>query len=144
MEIEKLREYQSLLIEWAKTAPVIQTFGMKLSYNENNQAIWDMPYLPKFDNAVGGIHGGVYATLLDNAGWFTVCPHYGFWVATVEYQTRLLDPVEKQDLQAVGKVIRLGRRLSTAQMELRTKSDQLVAVGSGTFTVTSIPLPTST
>jgi len=141
MNETNIKENQKKLIEMVKTAPVIQTFGMSLSYNDDNQAIWDMPYDPKFDHAAGGIHGGIYATLLDNAGWFTVCPQYGFWVATVEYQTRLLEHVEGEALQSIGKIVRLGKRLATAQMELRTKAGRLVAIGSATFSVTSLPLP---
>jgi uncharacterized protein (TIGR00369 family) len=138
---ETIKTHQKKLISVAKAAPIIQTFGMTLSYNDNNEAVFDMPYNAQFDHAAGGIHGGVYATLLDNAGWFTVCPYYGYWVATVEYQTRLLEHVEGEALQAIGKIVRLGKRLATAQMELRTQAGKLVAMGSGTFAVTSVVLP---
>jgi uncharacterized protein (TIGR00369 family) len=125
-------------------APIIKTYGARLSYDEQGGAVWDLPYNAKFDHAMGGVHGSVLGMLLDNAGWFTVAPYYDTWIATVEYQVRLLEHIERQDLRAVGSVVRLGTRLATASMEVKSAGDdKLVAVGSGTFSVSSVPLELS-
>jgi uncharacterized protein (TIGR00369 family) len=136
--VNKRRE---LLIRMSLKAPIVHTYGMKLSYNAEGQAVWDMPYNPKFDHAAGGIHGAVLATLLDNAGWFTIAPFFDTWISTIEYSSNLLEPVEKESLKAVGEVVRLGKRISFAQMRVWSASGKLVASGSGSFTTTQVPLP---
>jgi len=89
------------------------------------------------------VHGGVFATLLDNAGWATAAPHYDTWIATVELHVRLLEHVQAEDLVAVGRLIKRGRRLAVCDMEVRTAAGRLVAVGSGSFAPTSAPLTLS-
>ncbi|TNF70660.1 MAG: PaaI family thioesterase [Acidobacteria bacterium] len=142
MEKDQVEERRQKIIELTHSAPIIASLGSRLSYNETGEAVWDMPYHPGFDHALEGVHGGVFATLLDNAGWFTVAPHYDTWIATVEFQVRLLEHVQKRDLQAVGHLIKLGKRLATTRMEVLTADDgKIVAMGSGTFAPTSVKIP---
>jgi uncharacterized protein (TIGR00369 family) len=112
---------------------------MDLSYDEEGRAVFNMPYNPKLDHFLGGIHGAVIATLLDNAGWFTAAARYDHWVATVEFQARLLEAAARVDLWSRGRLIKVGKRFAVGEMEVRTSNDLLVAVGSGTFAVTSAP-----
>ncbi|HKZ51822.1 MAG TPA: PaaI family thioesterase [Candidatus Acidoferrales bacterium] len=65
------RRRDELLHLFNHTAPIARTFGMKLSYTDEGNAVIELPYNPALDHALGGIHGGIYATLLDSAGWFT-------------------------------------------------------------------------
>jgi len=127
------------LIALFNSAPIIQSFGMKLSYDEAGRALVRLPFNPNFDHAFHQIHGGVMATMLDTAGWFTAAPHFDNWIATVEFQTRLLEPVEKVDLVAAGRIVRLGKRIAVCEMEVRTAAEKLIALGAGTFTATSVP-----
>jgi uncharacterized protein (TIGR00369 family) len=117
-------------------APIGRLFGMRLSY-EGEHAVFHMPYNPDLDHALGLTHGGAVATLLDNAGWFTAAPFFDRWIATVELTVRLLEPVGRQALVARGALVRRGKRLTVAEMEVRGEQGQLVATGGGTFTVTS-------
>lgn len=128
------------LIKAIQKVPMAHAMGFnRLSYNDKGEAVLDMPYNEEYDHALGEIHGGVFATLLDSTGWFTVAPYYENWVATVEFNVRLLEHVQGKDLQAVGHIVRLGTHLATATMEVMTPRDkQIVAAGSGTFTVTSV------
>jgi uncharacterized protein (TIGR00369 family) len=111
---------------------------MTLSYDEEGRAVIDLPRNPDLDHAAGDVHGGVIATLLDSAAWFTAAPRYEGWISTVEFDTRLLEPAGGGDLRAVGDLLRAGRRLSTARAECRDGEGRLVAVGTGTFTVTGV------
>jgi len=135
-EIIKIR--QSRLIELFKSAPIVKYFGMGLTYNEEGQAVVTLPFNPNLNHALHQIHGGAIATLLDTAGWFTVAPHFDRWIATVEFQTRLLEPAEKEDLIGIGKIIRPGKRIVAGEMSVKSARGRLVAMGSGTFTVTSV------
>ncbi|HTL11972.1 MAG TPA: PaaI family thioesterase [Bdellovibrionota bacterium] len=120
-------------------APIARIYGMRLHYADDGSAIFDLKYNPNFDHAAGGIHGGVMATMLDNAGWFTVAPHFENWISTVEFRTQLLDHVEKEDLRAQGRIVRLGKTLTVAAMDVHTKSGRHIATGLGTFAVSKIP-----
>ncbi|HVE83659.1 MAG TPA: PaaI family thioesterase [Myxococcales bacterium] len=140
MTDERRKAHLARLETMFHQAPIARSFGMRLSYDAEQRAVFTLPYNAGFDHGLGGIHGGVFATLLDNAGWFTVAAHYETWVATVEFQVRLLQPVQGEELVARGRMVHAGKRLATAEMEVRA-GERLVAMGSGTFTVTSQPLP---
>ena len=139
-ESDQITKRQKLLISLFDKAPIKHTYGMQLSYDAEGCAVFHMPYNPRLDHFLGGIHGGVIATLLDNAGWFTAATYYDNWVATVEFHVRLLEAVEKVDLVSRGRIVKLGKRFSIGEMEVRTAAGLLVAVGSGTFAETSAPL----
>lgn len=118
-------------------APMQETFGMRLSYNEHDQAVFLLPHDRRFEHAMKDLHGGAVATLIDNAGWFTAAVRYQTWIATVELQVRLLEPARRKNLRAVGRLLRAGKNLAVTDMEVRTQSSgRLVAVGAGTFSVT--------
>lgn len=124
---------QILLKLFNQNARIAQTFGMKLSYGENDRAIITLPYNPDLDHAGNGIHGGVIGTLLDNAGWFTCAlAHKGF-VITSEISFHLLRPAIKTELQAQGEIIKIGKRQIIAEMRCWNEIGKLIAHGTGTF-----------
>jgi uncharacterized protein (TIGR00369 family) len=126
------------LVALFERAPIKHSFGMASWYDEEGHAIFDLPYNPGLDHALKGVHGGVIATLLDNAGWFTAAPHYDTWIATIEMSMRLHEHVSAEALQSRGRIVRLGHRVSVCAMEVRTAAGRLIATGQGTFTVTGV------
>jgi len=91
-------------------------------------------------HGLADVHGGFIATLIDNAGWFSAAIHYDRWINTVEYHVRLLEPAKREGLTAKGQVVRVGKRITVVGMEVYSDSGRLVAMGSGTFAVTNVPL----
>ena len=120
-------------------APLALHLGMTLRFDDDLRAIIDLRHAPFLDHALGQVHGGIFATLIDNAAWFTAAVHYETWISTVDFTVRLLEPVAGDDLSATGSIVRIGRSLAAADAEVRTAGGRLVAVGSGTFSVTSVP-----
>ncbi|MEJ2733115.1 MAG: PaaI family thioesterase [Anaerolineae bacterium] len=140
MNPERMAELLHLFNE---VAPIARTFGMVLSYDDEGRATIDLPYNPDLDHALGGVHGGVYATLLDTAGWFTAAAAHDLscWVATTEMSVHFLAPVQRSPLRAVGQLIRRGGRQDVAEMRLYDGNDRLVGHATGTFVLLpSIPL----
>jgi uncharacterized protein (TIGR00369 family) len=140
MNPERMAELLHLFNE---VAPIARTFGMVLSYDDEGRATVDLPYNPDLDHALGGVHGGVYATLLDTAGWFTAAAAHDLscWVATTEMSVHFLAPVQRSPLRAVGQLIRRGGRQDVAEMRLYDGNDRLVGHATGTFVLLpSIPL----
>ncbi|MEW6530606.1 MAG: PaaI family thioesterase [Thermodesulfobacteriota bacterium] len=120
------------------TAPLRKTFGMKLEYDPEGNPVFHLPYNPSLSNSVGGVHGGIIGTLVDMAGWWAAAPFYDHWIATAEYQVRLLQPAHETDLYATGKLLRAGSKIAMCEVEVRAPDGTLVAVGSGTFATTSV------
>lgn len=126
---------QQLLHMFNEVAPIAGTFGMRLSYGDRGQAVVDLPYNPALDHALGGVHGGVYATMLDTAGWFTAAAAHDepCWLATSEMSMHLLLPVESTSLRAEGRLIKRGTRQDVTEMCLYDGDGRLVAHATGTF-----------
>jgi uncharacterized protein (TIGR00369 family) len=119
-------------------APLARHLGMTLRFDDQLRAIVEIPHAPFLDHAIGQVHGGVIATLIDSAAWFSAAVHYDTWISTVDFNVRLLEPVEGEALATTGSVVRIGRSLAAADAEVRTIAGRLVAVGGGTFSVTGI------
>lgn len=126
-----------LLHLFNEVAPIARFFGMRLSYTEEGNAVIDLPYNPNLDHALGGIHGGVYATMLDTAGWFTAAAAHGLscWLATAELSVHFLAPTKTTSLRATGRLLKHGRRQDVAEMHLYDGQDHLVGHATGTFVV---------
>lgn len=120
-----------------ETVPIAQTFGMRLSYTDEGHAVVDLPYNPGLDHALGGVHGGVYATMLDTAAWFTAAAAHeeSCWLATSEMSMHLLAPAERTALRAEGRLIKRGKRQDVAEARLYDGQGRLVGHATGTFIV---------
>lgn len=140
MESTDLARRTAALVAFFSHAPMKATFGMELSFDGLGNATFAMPNNPSLHHSFRDTHGGVIATLLDNAGWFTAATRYDNWVNTSELTVRLHEPARREDLVAVGQVVRAGSRMCVAEMGVRTASGRLVATGSGCFVVSSKPL----
>lgn len=132
------RPARSLLNRYTRlfnNAPIARFFGMRLSYTPEGNAVFRLPYNPRLDHALGGVHGGVYATMLDNAAWFTAAPSHGgfFWVATSELTVHLLEPAARTPLKSVGRLLKRGKRQDVAEAHLYDGKGRLVGHGVGTF-----------
>ena len=139
-DTEFLKMNSRNLIEFFHGSPIAKLFGMRLSYDENFQATLDLPYNQNLNHALGAVHGGVIATMIDNAGWFTAAVHYKTWIATTEFNIKLLEPVEKSALRSHGELVRAGKKLAVARMKVGSEDGRLIAIGSGTFKVTNTPI----
>jgi len=129
------RRIDELLHMFNEVAPIARTLGMRLSFDDEGRAIVDLPYNQGLDHAQGGVHGGVYATMLDTAGWFTSAAAHDVdcWIATSEMSMHLLLPAGRTSLRAVGRLIKRGKRQDVAEMRLYDGDGRLVAHATGTF-----------
>jgi uncharacterized protein (TIGR00369 family) len=135
MNLERIGE----LVYLFERAPIAHYLGMKLSFDDQGNAIVELPHNPNLDHPLGGVHGGVYATLLDTAGWYTAAAGHdpGSWLATAEMSIHFLLPVERTALRAVGRPIRRGKHQDVAEVHLYDGEGRLVAHATGTFVLLS-------
>ncbi len=128
---------EELLRLFNEKAPIARTFGMKLSFTEEGRAVIDLPYNPTLNHALGAIHGGIYATVLDNAGWFTaaVLHELSRWLATSELTIHFLKPAQGVAIRGIGKLIKHGKRQDVVEAHLFDENGKLIAHAVGTFVV---------
>ena len=79
------------------------------------------------------LHGGIVSALIDIAGDYAVVTKTGIGVPTIDLRVDYLRPARRGDLVATGRVVKLGRTISVADMEVRDVRGELVAVGRGTY-----------
>jgi uncharacterized protein (TIGR00369 family) len=95
-----------------------------------------LPYSPALRRAAGSdnIHGGVIAALIDMAAHAAVAAQTGRMAPTVDLRIDYLKPAPGADLYATAKVLRLGRAIARADVEVAAAPGAApCAVGRGTF-----------
>jgi uncharacterized protein (TIGR00369 family) len=91
-----------------------------------------LAYFEDLDQAMGMLHGGVYAALLDTASYYAAFSAYqpaGKLPLTQEYKINLLAPAKGEDLVAESKILKRGKRLAVVETKIHSASGTLVAVG---------------
>jgi uncharacterized protein (TIGR00369 family) len=86
-------------------------------------------------NGTGTLHGGVYASLIDNAMGLSVLALVGVRTATIEMNVHFLGAVDEGRITCESEVIHRTRRTATAEAKVRDADGNLVAMGTGAFRV---------
>jgi len=88
---------------------------------------------------VGDYHGGVLAAFLDVAGTFVSALAARGVVATTNLRTDYLRPPIRRDLIATARVVRAGRAVIVADIELTDGEGKVYAVARGNWTPVGQP-----
>lgn len=86
-------------------------------------------------NGAGTLHGGVYASLIDNAMGIAVLALVGVRTATIEMNVHFLGAVNTGRITCRSEVVHRTRRTATAEAKVRDSEGNLVAMGTGAFRV---------
>lgn len=131
--------------------PLIDLLGMKFVPLEDDGISIKLPMRDVLSLGPGGpLHGGVISAVMDVIGGSVVA--WGIRkeladlpleeqakrlrrVSTIDLRVDYLRPGKGQEFTATGTVMRSGRKVAVARMELRNEVDTLIAVGTGTYTV---------
>lgn len=79
------------------------------------------------------LHGGVYATLIDNAMGLSVASLVGVRIATTQMNVHFLGPVREGRVTCRAEVVHRTRRTATVEGRVYDGSGNLVAMGTGAF-----------
>jgi uncharacterized protein (TIGR00369 family) len=123
---------QAVLIGLFNNAPINKTLGVTLEYNAEGEAICRWQRKEEFDHGGYDTHGGIIATLLDTAGWFTAAAKCGQAVVTSDIHVRLLQAAKQQDLIATARIVRAGSRSVITEMTV-SSAGGLVATATAAF-----------
>src|SRR5215210_2085936 len=86
-------------------------------------------------NGNGTLHGGVYASLIDNAMGLSVAALVGLRTATIALDAHFLGAVREGSIRCAAEVVHRTRRIATVEAKVRDAEDVLVAMGTGTFRI---------
>lgn len=120
--------------------PFNQFIGLKITEVSPRRVLWTLPFKEELvgDPQRRALHGGVLASVLDVAGG-TVC-----WASMLDINTRVstvdlrVDYLRRgvcEDVVCEANLVRLGRSVGVARMEIFPKSDRtyVIATGQGVY-----------
>ncbi len=111
--------------------PITKVFNFRLSEVEKGRSVFTGQ--PRFDyyNPIGSVHGGYAATLLDSCMGCAVHSALpaGTGYTTLELKVNFVRPMLENtgEVRAEGKVITMGKRVSTAEGRIVDASGKLYA-----------------
>ena len=121
-------------------SPYQRFLGVELVRAEEGLVEIRLPFKEDFLRLDGSdwYHGGIVSALADIAGAYAVVSTGGEGgdagsSATIDLRIDWLKPARKGDLLATGRVVKAGRRICVADVEVRDAASVLVAVARGTF-----------
>jgi uncharacterized protein (TIGR00369 family) len=114
---------------------------------ESGRVVFEASPSSRFYNPLGTVHGGWISTLLDSAMGCAVHSvlRPGLAYTTVDMTITFVRPVFEKTgkLRCEGKIIHVGGRIATAEGRVLDQAGTLIAHGSETCMVISIPAPPS-
>ncbi len=116
-------------------SPFHRLLGLTVARAKPGEVEVIMPYSDRLlaNTTSPYIHGGAIATLIDVAGNFAVIAAIDRDIPTIDLRVDYLRPVRKGALRAVGRTVKVGRRLGIADVEVFDEDGQIVAIGRGLF-----------
>jgi uncharacterized protein (TIGR00369 family) len=121
--------------ERAKLAKISRFVGQKLEVLEEGVCKIILPFRDDFEQTFGVVHGGFITLIADTAGYFAAATKVGIMpLATAEIKMNFISPVYREDLYAIGKVIKAGRQLIVCELKVYAAiSGKMVALGLASY-----------
>lgn len=130
-------EYIRELIETVNTSPFPAHMAMRLAVLELDRAVIELKPARHHLQAYGIVHGGVLATLIDTATFWSVFLRIpeDAGLVNVDLKLNYLEPVVDGLLTAEGRAIRSGNTLCYAESSVLNSNRDIVAHGTSTLMV---------
>lgn len=128
METEKKLDLKTMM----RASPFHQWLGVELVRADADGVEVRLPFREEFrgDDAGTNIHGGIISTLADITACFAMMNVTDHDAPNIDLSIEYLRMAPGgANLTAVGRVVKAGRTLGVADVEVRTEDGRLVAVG---------------
>jgi uncharacterized protein (TIGR00369 family) len=120
-----------------RRASLNQSMGLHLLDAGPGWARLRLQLRPDVMNPFGSVHGGATAALVDSAAGSAIAagcaPDSDRIMGTIDMQVHFLARAKGSELTAEGRMVRAGRAVAVAQVEVRDDQGELVALGTATF-----------
>ena len=113
--------------------------GAKVEEVEPGRSVVYLDVEEYHQNGAGTLHGGVYASLIDNAMGLSVLALVGVRTATIQMNVHFLGAVGGGRITCESEVLHRTRRTATAEAKVHDAEGNLVALGTGAFRVFEKP-----
>jgi len=116
-------------------SPYQRFLGLKFARYEEGLVEIAMPFREEFlrDEGSDWLHGGILSALIDIAGDYAVYSKTGGDVPTLDLRIDYLRPAKCGRLTAIARTVKVGRRVSVADVEVQDENGHVVAVGRGLY-----------
>ncbi|MCC7426326.1 MAG: PaaI family thioesterase [Alphaproteobacteria bacterium] len=123
------------LAEMVRRAPYHVWLGIELMTLGEEDIVIRVPWREEFVSSVkfGYAHGGVLAALVDLAADFALAAKLGRGAPTVDLRVDYHRPALAGEMRAIGRVIKLGRTIATAEGMVTDADGKLLASGRAVF-----------
>ena len=117
------------------TSPYQRFLGLTCDRAGDGEVVIRLPFRDEFlrSDDSDWLHGGIIAALIDIAGDYAIVTRLGEGVPTIDLRVDWLRPALKGELVATGRVVKTGRRVCVADVEVHDAGGRLIAVGRGTY-----------
>jgi len=109
--------------------------GSRVEEVEPGKAVCFIDVEPVHLNGNATLHGGVYASLIDNAMGLSVAALVGLRTATIALNVQFLGAVREGRITCKSEVVHRTRRIATVEAKVHGGEGNLVAMGTGTFRI---------
>jgi uncharacterized protein (TIGR00369 family) len=116
-------------------SPYQRFLGLRLERAGDGEVEIRLPFREELLREDGSdwLHGGVVSALIDIAGDYAVVTRVGAGVPTIDLRVDWLRPARRGDLVALARVVKVGRTVCVADVEVRDAAGTLVAVGRAAY-----------
>ncbi|MFO7987027.1 MAG: PaaI family thioesterase [Desulfatiglandaceae bacterium] len=127
----------SAILKQVNTCPYFDLLSMKLAALEPGRSHLEVDVQEKHLQPYGIVHGGVYASLVDAAGfWAAYTQREGSeGLTTVEMKLNYLAPAASGRFLTTGKCIKIGSRICLSEAAVKDPQGKLLAHGTVTLMV---------
>ena len=125
------QEHIIKLIELINKGPFFKLLSMQVRELSLGYCKLEVDLDTKHLNPFGGLHGGVYASLIDTATyWAIYCDlDEDVGLVTIDLKVDNLSPIKDGTLIVEGKAIKVGRTICLSEATVRTVEGKLLSYG---------------
>ena len=110
--------------------------NLRLKEKHDDGVTMEFDLLPQFLNSQGNLHGGVTASLADEAAWHAIENNFGYGSrssTTTELKVNYLRPIVGDKVYARATLVRAGKTLCVSRVDIFDQSQKLAAIGIVTY-----------
>ncbi len=123
-----------LLKEVLENDPFLKHVGIKVKSISDGSCVLYMDYRQEITRFGGSVNGGAIATLADAAGGCAaLTSNLGYNEVTVDLEVTYLRPIIQGPIKAVSKIIKSGKSLAYALIEVYDGKENLCSIVKGTY-----------
>ena len=137
-------EHAKRLAAFVDTSSFPSHLSMRMHRLEKGAAEFTIDVAQKHRQLMGVVHGGVLATLIDTAAFWSV--YFAIedekrWLTSVDLKLNYLAPAVGGRLLARGRQVKVGRTLCYASAEVADENGKILAHGASTLMIVPVTGP---